>query len=116
LREYGLGCISISPTLLAQVARGLGFESIEQFPLKLECDDIRLLAQMIAESDVIGVLPLGTPAGPGEALRALGGTMGRALFADVHALWLTGRSLSPAARVALAAVRAEVAEVVVRSR
>ena len=110
LRRYGIACISISQPLLDQVAKSLGFASAKQLPLAVECDDVRLLAQLVGETDIVGVLPLGLDKLESPALRALDGLSDRSLFADVHAIWRTARTLSPSAREAITTARAVASE------
>jgi len=109
LRRYGIARISISQPLLDQVAKALGFASAGQLPLAFECDDVGLLAQLVKETDVVGVLPLGMAGGRHQSLRALDWSAAQPIFADVHAIWRSGRTLSPAARNAIDAARAAAA-------
>jgi DNA-binding transcriptional LysR family regulator len=105
LRRFGVGAVSMTPALLLSVARGLGFGSLREFPLTLECDDVSMLLRVVASTDLIGIVPeapfdLGV-----ERLQRLPWARSRAQYADVHALWLTGRTLTPAARRAIELAR-----------
>lgn len=102
LRPYGIGVVSTGPVLLRQVAEMLGFSAAAPFPLAVECDDLHTLARLTAESDMTALLPAGLVAGAGLDLRPLQVSGGGApLFVDVHAIWLRGRTLSPAAELAI---------------
>ncbi|MDY0744928.1 LysR family transcriptional regulator [Paucibacter sp. R3-3] len=105
LTQYGLGTISITPELLAPLARALGFAAPADFPVRVQCDDIAMLQQLARETDLIVIAPepAGTALPPG--LHQLRGPEPRPRFANLHALWLQGRTLSPAARFAIDAAR-----------
>jgi len=105
LRQYGVGLFTTGPELLAPIARGLGFASVAAFPVKLLCDDVALLAHTAARSDLIVVLPDGMREAAASGLRRLDWEGARAHFADVHAIWLAGRTLSAAGKYAIEAAK-----------
>jgi DNA-binding transcriptional LysR family regulator len=109
LKRYGVATASLSGALQAVLARAYGFSSSRSFPLVVDCDDFNLLAQLVSHSDVIGLLPVSTAHADGPALCRLVFDGERPVQIDVHAIWLKGRTLSPAARrgVALAQRLAE---------
>jgi DNA-binding transcriptional LysR family regulator len=104
LRACGVGSITITRELMAPIARGFGFASPEKFPMTMQCDDVKLLAQIAAATDLLVILP-DSPGAFGADLHRLPWKEARAQFADVHALWLAGRTLSPAARFAINAAQ-----------
>ena len=87
--------------LLKPIAISLGFASVRSFPLAVECDDLGLLTQVVMNTDLIGLLPEGAALQDPERLQQLAWPGSRAQFVDVHALWLAGRTLSPAAQLAI---------------
>ena len=101
LRRYGIGSISMTRALLKPMAISLGFGSVRSFPLAVECDDLGLLTQVVMNTDLIGVLPEGAALQDPERLQQLAWPGSRAQCVDVHALWLAGRTLSPAAQLAI---------------
>lgn len=100
LRAYGLGTIAITRELLAPIARGLGFASLASFPVRVQCDDVGLLQRMARETDLLVITPE-MPTGLPPGLRQLPWPSTRAQFAQVHAIWLRGRTLSPVAQFAI---------------
>ncbi len=101
LRRYGIGAISMTSHLLKPIAVSLGFASVRSFPLALECDDLGLLTQVVANTDLIGLLPDNAAQQDPKRLQQLPWPGSRVQFADMHAVWLAGRTLSPAARLAI---------------
>jgi DNA-binding transcriptional LysR family regulator len=87
--------------LLKPIAVSLGFASLRSFPLVLECDDLGLLTQVVMNSDLIGLLPEDAAQQDPKSLQQLPWPGSRVQFADMHALWLAGRTLSPAAQLAI---------------
>ncbi|MBW8847548.1 MAG: LysR family transcriptional regulator [Burkholderiales bacterium] len=108
LATHGLGMVSMTPVLHAQVAQALGFDRVEDFPLAVECDDLHTLARLALEGDMLALLPHALVAASGLALQALPAPRLNAegLFAHVHAVWLRGRTLAPAAELAMRAFQA----------
>lgn len=102
LTRYGLGVVSTSPQLYAYVALGLGFASPAELPVAVECDDLGTLARLAAEGDMLALLPHALPVTrelglqPVTGVKALGD-----LYVDAHAVWLRGRTLAPAAEMAI---------------
>ena len=101
LRDYGIARISISPELLGRVALALGFASHKSLPLTVECDDIQALAQLVANTDVLGILPEKIASRSEFRLHNLFHEGASTMYADVHAIWLKRRTLSPAAARAI---------------
>lgn len=103
LRRYGIGMVSTKPELLAMVAQAHGFRDPTGFPLAVECDDLHTLSRLAMDGDLLSLLPHGLVTAHGIDLRPLPqlATETATLFADVHAIWLKGRTLSPAAELAI---------------
>lgn len=106
LRKFGLGAVSMTPRLLKPIAASLGFATEGSVPIVLECDDLGVLGEVVMRSDLIGLLPWDAAQRSGGRLVQLPWPGSRAQFGDIHALWLAGRTLSPAARVAIDMARA----------
>jgi DNA-binding transcriptional LysR family regulator len=87
--------------LLKPIAVSLGFASVRSFPLALECDDLGLLTQVVMNTDLVGLLPENAALRDPKRLQQLPWPSSRVQFADMHALWLAGRTLSPAAQLAI---------------
>ena len=87
------------------LASDFGFASGAQVPLAVECDDIAMLARLIAETDILGLLPDAIANRNGSRLRKLETPSASLVFADVYAIWLKDRTLSPAAERAIRLAR-----------
>jgi DNA-binding transcriptional LysR family regulator len=98
MRRYGVALISISPALLEGLAATYGFNGAGDFPLAVECDDIGTLVHLATHTDVLAILPSAVGDSRAHALRRLPAAVVTAPFADVHAIWLKGRTLSPSAK------------------
>lgn len=98
LRHYGLALISTAPALGDLLARTYGFGSGSELPVRLECDNIALLARLLADTDTLGLLPdaVATP------LRLQRIDKAGTAFADLHVIWLQARTLAPVAGRAIA--------------
>ena len=110
LRQYGIGAISMTGALLKPIATSMGFATVRDFPLAVECDDLGLLSQVVMNTDLIGLLPEDAALQADKRLQQLPWPGSRVQFAHVHALWLAGRTLSPAAQAAIDVARSEGAE------
>jgi DNA-binding transcriptional LysR family regulator len=98
IQQYGIGMVSASPALRTEVATSLGYGIAEPLPVTIECDDLNALVQLATESDLLAMIPHHLAQQAGRSLHriTIQGAK-RSIFADVHAVWLRGRSLSPAA-------------------
>ncbi len=102
LSRYGVAVISLSPGLANNLSAAYGFATVTEFPLAVECDDLHTLEHLVIHSDVLGVLPQAVVQRTPRPLVRLQ-TAGDAFsYADVYAIWLKGRTLSPAAQRAIA--------------
>ena len=99
--------VSMSPQLQLFVAQGLGFSSPAELPVVVECDDLVTLARLAADGDLLAALPRGLPVIDSLGLQPVQGlkTLGE-LYVDAHAVWLRGRTLAPAAEMAVRLFRA----------
>ena len=97
LRRYGIAGISATHSVMEHIAVSYGFESVHDFPLTVECDDLNLLGRLVAETDVLGLLPDGLTEASRLDLHRLGIKVKAPLAVNIHAIWLKGRTMSPAA-------------------
>jgi DNA-binding transcriptional LysR family regulator len=102
LCRYGVAVISISPGLGGTLSAAYGFAMATEFPLAVECDDIHTLVHLVTHSDVLGVLPQAVVERNPKPLVRLQTVGSQASYADIYAIWLKGRTLSPAAQRAIA--------------
>ncbi|MDM4765410.1 LysR family transcriptional regulator [Pelomonas sp. SE-A7] len=106
MRRHGIGMVSTKPALRRQVAQALGFRNEAELPLAVECDDLHTLSSLAREGELLAMLPHSFPTVlSGDLLPLQLKGVKQALFADVHLIWLRGRTLSPAAELAMQACR-----------
>lgn len=102
LKPYGVALISMSPVLMAGLAASYGFAAVRDLPVAVECDDISTLVHLVTHTNVVGLLPQAVANRSKEALCQLQSTHNQTPpYADVHAIWLKGRTLSPSAKRAI---------------
>lgn len=101
IRRYGVATIAISPALMDGVAPAYGFKGHADFPLAVECDDLGTLVHLAQHTDVLALLTRPVGDAHPDTLRRLATVESKAPFADVHAIWLRDRTLSPAAQRAI---------------
>ncbi len=101
LLEHGIATVSASPTLREMLRQGFGLAPTQALPIRLECDDFATLARLAHDSDALVLLPhaVALAATGLRRLQLAGKPPG--LSIQLHAIWLRGRSLSPAASLAL---------------
>ena len=101
IRRYGVATIAISPALMDHVALAYGFKSHADFPLAVECDDLATLVHLAQHTDVLALLTRSVGDAHPNSLCRLATQEIDTPFADVHAIWLKERTLSPAAQRAI---------------
>lgn len=115
LKEFGLATIALTRVLQDELAQQLGFTA-EEFPQAAECDDVNTLAHLVANSDVIGLLPHTIISQSRKRLRRLQVQGARAIHAQVHAIWLSGRTQAPATMRAVQLARKVSQELIAQAR
>lgn len=110
LRRYGVAGISATQLVMEEIADSYGFDSAHEFPLTVECDDFNLLGRLVADTDVLGFLPDGLAEAKRLNLRRLDIKVKAPMLANIHAIWLKGRTMSPAALRAVALAQQIAAE------
>ncbi len=83
------------------VALAYGFKSHADFPLAVECDDLATLVHLAQHTDVLALLTRSVGDAHPNSLCRLATQEIDTPFADVHAIWLKERTLSPAAQRAI---------------
>ena len=101
LSLYGMALISMSSIMRESFAADFGFETAAEFPLAVECDDISTLVHLVIHTDVLGLLPHAIASRTPKILHQLQIAGLHSVYADVFAIWLKGRTLSPSAKRAI---------------
>ena len=101
LALYGIALISIPQTMRDAIAADFGFTMAADLPVAVECDDISTLLHLVTQTDVLCMLPHAIARHALKPLHQLDVANSRAPYADVYAIWLKGRTLSPSARRAI---------------
>lgn len=103
---YGFASLTMPAGVLAGLGRLCGLAPHERLPVALECDNVRVLADLARSSDVV---LLATEAAVAQEVRD--GTLAMldfkqpAIHAEIGVVQLYGRSLSPGAALVLAHLR-----------
>lgn len=97
----GIASVSASPPLREMLRTSFGLAPTQVLPVRLECDDLTTLALLARDSDTLVLLPHGLAAEARGLKRLRIAGAPPAMSIEMHAIWLRGRSLSPAAGVAL---------------
>jgi len=103
--EAGIATVAASPPLREMLRAAFGLGTTQALPLKLECDDMTTLARLARDSDTLVLLPHAVAAEFKGLKRLRMGGAAPAMAIAMHAIWLRGRSLSPAAGLALQLAR-----------
>ena len=101
MRPHGLAALSITQAMLDSLLAGYGLAPGHGLPVTVECDDIARLMHLTAETDVLSVMPHAFVSAQPVKLHRLLPKAPSSVSADVHALWLRRRTLSPASRRAI---------------
>ncbi|MDT8998620.1 LysR family transcriptional regulator [Paucibacter sp. APW11] len=102
---HGIGVVAASAPLRAMLRASLGLAATEPLPLRVECDDLTTLARLARDSDALVLLPHALAAEQRGLRRLQISGAPPAMAVQMHAIWLRGRSLSPAAEGAMALAR-----------
>jgi DNA-binding transcriptional LysR family regulator len=97
LHKYRLALSRINSTIDREMHACFGMEVSENLPTVIECDDLAVLANLIATTDLIGILPSQAVEKLSGSLSALEPYDPSSLFAYVHAIWPKNRILAPSA-------------------
>jgi DNA-binding transcriptional LysR family regulator len=108
LLQYGFASLKMPVSMHVALGQLCGLDAHERLPVALECDNVRLLADLVRSEDVI---LMATEAAVAQdvrdgALLPLSFSQQPQLFADIGVVQLYGRSLSPGAALVLSHLRA----------
>ena len=97
LQMYRLALSRVSPAIDRELHACFGLEVSETIPMVIECDDLGVLANLVAATDLIGILPSQVFEKFSGSLSALTPEDPSSLYSYVHAIWPKNRILSPSA-------------------
>jgi DNA-binding transcriptional LysR family regulator len=97
LLKYRLALLRISPTIDRELHACFGMEVSEKIPTAIECDDLGVLANLVATTDLIGILPSQVFEKSSGLLCVLDPHDPSSLYGYVHAIWPKNRILAPSA-------------------
>ena len=97
LLTYRLALARIESAIDRELRTCFGLDVSEKIPTAIECDDLGVLANLVAATDLIGILPAQVFGDSSESLCALEPEDPSSLYAYVHAIWPKNRILAPSA-------------------
>ncbi len=105
LVDHRLAFARVDSIVEREVRACFGLDAAEPIPMTVACDDVNVLAGLLATTNLIGVLPQGVYEQHASALRMLEPDDPSSLYAYVHAVWPKNRMLPPSALKALDVAR-----------
>ncbi len=97
LLRYRLALSRVNPAIDRELHACFGLEVSEPIPTVVECDDLSVLANLVATTDLIGLLPPQVFARYAGSLAALDPEDPSSLYGYLHAIWPKNRVLAPSA-------------------
>ena len=97
LLTYRLALSRVSPAIDRELHTCFGLEASQKIPMVVACDDLSVLADLVATTDLIGILPAQVFAASSGSLCVLDPDDPSSLYSYVHAIWPRNRILSPSA-------------------
>ncbi len=97
LFKFRVALARVSSLIDRELHACFGLEVSDKLPTAIECDDLNVLAGLVATTDLIGVLPVQIFERFGDALVSLDPEDPSSQYAYVHAIWPRNRILSPSA-------------------
>jgi len=94
---YRLALARIESAVDRELRACFGLEAAEEIPIAIECDDLSVLANVVANTDLIGILPEHVFGHFSGSLGMLDPDDPSSLYAYVHAIWPKNRILAPSA-------------------
>ena len=101
LLTYRLALARVESVIEREIRACFGLDVAEAIPTAIECDDLGVLARLVATTDLIGILPAQLFEQFSESLAILEPEDPSSLYAYVHAIWPKNRILAPSAIKAL---------------
>jgi DNA-binding transcriptional LysR family regulator len=97
LPKHRLALLRVNPAIDRELHACFGLETSEKLPTIVECDDLDVLANLIANTDLIGLLPSQVFARFADSLAVLEPDDPSSLYGYLHAIWPKNRILAPSA-------------------
>jgi DNA-binding transcriptional LysR family regulator len=97
LLTHRLALARVNPSIERELHACFGLEASEKIPMVVECDDLTVLANLVATTDLIGILPPAVFEKHSESLSVLDPEDPSSLYGYVHAIWPKNRVLAPSA-------------------
>jgi len=101
LATYRLAFGRVESAIDRELRTCFGMEVSEKIPVTVECDDLSVLANLVAATDLIGILPTQVFGRFSRSLAALEPEDPSSLYVYVHAIWPKNRILAPSANKVL---------------
>ena len=101
LQTFRLALARVNSAIDRELHACFGLEISEQIPTVIECDDLSVLANLVATTDLIGILPSQVFAKFSGSLCALDPDDPSSLYGYIHAIWPKNRILAPSTLKAL---------------
>jgi DNA-binding transcriptional LysR family regulator len=107
LLAYGFATLKMPKGITAQLVQAFGLAPNSELPLALECDNIRVLSEVVRHGELIMLASHAAvePELQAGLLRTLVVVDAPVLFAEVGIVQLSQRSLSPAAQIIITALQ-----------
>jgi DNA-binding transcriptional LysR family regulator len=97
LLTYRLALSRINSAIDRELHACFGLEASEKIPTVIECDDLTVLANLVATTDLIGILPPQVFEKHSGSLSVLDPEDPSSLYGYLHAIWPKNRVLAPSA-------------------
>jgi DNA-binding transcriptional LysR family regulator len=97
LVKYRLALSQVNSAIDRELHTCFGLEVSEKIPTVIECDDLAVLASVVATTDLIGILPNNVFEAHADSLCALDPEDPPSLYGYLHAIWPKNRVLAPSA-------------------
>jgi DNA-binding transcriptional LysR family regulator len=94
---HRLALLRINSAIDRELHACFGLEASERIPAAVECDDLGILANLVATTDLIGILPAQVFERFSASLSVLDPHDPSSLYGYVHAIWPRNRILAPSA-------------------
>lgn len=93
--RYGIAATTGSATTLDILSSLYGFGAGPDFPQRVQCADLTVLTRLMEEHDMVSFLPSSVVAHYARDFQPLPVPGGGVIHADIYAMWMWDRSLSP---------------------
>ena len=97
LLEYRLALSQVNSAIDRELHACFGLEASEKIPMVIECNDLAVLANLVATTDLVGILPTPVFENHAGSLRVLEPEDPSSLYSYLHAIWPRNRVLAPSA-------------------